>query len=268
VEGRGKYYEEAGTTRDMVQNHMFQLLCLIGMEAPASLRPDAIRDEKVKVLEALRPVPIDQVASTTVRGQYSQGVVGGRKVPGYKQEPDVAPDSHTETYVALQLFIDNWRWGGVPFYLRAAKRMPKRVTEIALQFREVPHHLFEQGVSPNALALRIQPDEGINLRFEAKSPGPKMRVHPVGMDFRYGTSFGQQPPEAYERLILDAILGDSTLFIRRDEVEASWRYIDALQKGWHEEASAAALPEYAAGGWGPTESDELLARGGRSWRRP
>ena len=268
VEGRGKYYEEAGTTRDMVQNHLFQLLCLIAMEAPASLRPDAIRDEKVKVLEALRPVPVDQVGSTTVRGQYTEGVVGGRKVPGYKQEPDVAADSRTETYVAMQLFIDNWRWGGVPFYLRAAKRMPKRVTEIAMQFREVPHHLFEQNVAPNALALRIQPDEGINLRFEAKSPGPKMRVHPVSMDFRYGTSFGQQPPEAYERLILDAILGDSTLFIRRDEVEASWRYIDVLEQGWREDASGAGLPEYAAGSWGPVESDELLARSGRKWRRP
>ena len=267
VEGRGNYYEEAGTTRDMVQNHMFQLLCLTAMEAPVSLRPDAIRDEKVKVLEALRPVSVEQVDATTVRGQYAEGVVGGRKVRGYKQEENVAPDSRTETYVAIQLFIDNWRWGGVPFYLRAAKRMPKRVTEIALQFREVPHRLFDQQVASNTLALRIQPDEGINLMVESKSPGPQMLVHPVSMDFRYGTSFGQQPPEAYERLILDAILGDSTLFIRRDEVEASWNYIDNLQRGWHQRPSSAGLPEYTAGSWGPAESDVLLARGGRTWRR-
>jgi glucose-6-phosphate 1-dehydrogenase len=268
IEGRGRYYEEAGTTRDMVQNHLFQLLCLLAMEPPASLRPDAIRDEKVKVLEALRPVPPEAVGSTTVRGQYADGVVGGERVPGYKQEPDVAADSRTETYVAVRMFIDNWRWAGVPFYLRAGKRMPKRVTEIALQFRDVPHRLFESTVAPNTLALRIQPDEGINLRVEAKSPGPKMRVHPVGMDFRYGTSFGQQPPEAYERLILDAILGDSTLFIRRDEVEASWRYIDALEQGWHGGGDRAALPEYAAGSWGPAEAQQLLARDGREWRRP
>jgi len=267
VEGSGNYYEEAGTTRDMVQNHMFQLLCLTAMEPPASLSPNAIRDEKVKVLEALRPVPVDRVDSTTVRGQYAEGVIGGRKVPGYKQEDDVAADSRTETYVAMQLFIDNWRWGGVPFYLRAAKRMPKRVTEIALQFREVPHRLFDQEVASNTLALRIQPDEGISLKVESKSPGPKMLVHPVNMEFRYGTSFGLEPPEAYERLILDAILGDSTLFIRRDEVEASWNYIDKLQQGWHERTSGGGLPEYTAGSWGPAESDVLLARGGRTWRR-
>jgi glucose-6-phosphate 1-dehydrogenase len=267
VEGRGSYYEEAGTTRDMVQNHMFQLLCLTAMEPPASLAPDAIRDEKVKVLEALRPVPLDQVNAGTVRGQYAEGVCGGKRVPGYKQEENVAADSSTETYVALRLFIDNWRWGGVPFYLRAAKRMPKRVTEIALQFREVPHRLFDQNVASNTLALRIQPDEGINLKVESKSPGPQMQIHPVNMEFRYGTSFGLEPPEAYERLILDAILGDSTLFIRRDEVEASWNYIDRLQQGWRERPAAEGLPEYTAGTWGPAESDVLLARSGRTWRR-
>ncbi len=267
VEGRGSYYEESGTTRDMVQNHMFQLLCLTAMEPPVSLDADAIRDEKVKVLKALRPVTRGQVDEHSVRGQYAEGVVGGRPVPGYKQEPDVSESSSTETYVALRLQIENWRWAGVPFYLRAGKRLPKRVTEIALRFRNVPHALFTQDSVPNTLALRIQPDEGITLKFDSKLPGPKPRIQPVTMDFRYGTSFGQQPPEAYERLILDAILGDSTLFIRRDEVEAAWTYIDRLMEGWHSSDRRPALPDYTAGTWGPAESDVLLARDGRTWRR-
>jgi glucose-6-phosphate 1-dehydrogenase len=266
VEGRGGYYEEAGTTRDMVQNHMFQLLCLTAMEPPVSLVADAIRDEKVKVLQALRPVPPEEVASSTVRAQYDGGVVGGEKVPGYLDEPDVAADSRTETYVALRMFVDNWRWAGVPFYLRAGKRMTKRVTEVALRFRAVPHHLFEQHSVPNTLALRIQPDEGITLKFETKVPGPKPRIQPVSMEFRYGTSFGQAPPGAYERLILDAILGDSTLFIRRDEVEASWGYIDNLMRQWRAEVSAP-LPRYTSGTWGPDESEALLRGDGRAWRR-
>lgn len=266
VEGRARYYEEAGATRDMVQNHMFQLLCLIGMEPPVSLRADAIRDEKVKVLEALRPVTPEQVDEVSVRAQYAEGVVAGERVSGYLSDPDVTRDSRTETYVAMQLFIDNWRWAGVPFYLRSGKRLTKRVTEIALQFKHVPHRLFQTDMKSNTLALRIQPDEGITLRFDAKEPGPKLAVNPVAMDFRYGTSFGQAPPEAYERLILDALLGDSTLFIRRDEVEASWRFIDRLQEGWHRHG-AGALPQYTAGTWGPGEADVLLARGGRTWRR-
>jgi glucose-6-phosphate 1-dehydrogenase len=266
VEGRGGYYEESGTTRDMLQNHMFQLLCLTAMEPPVSLRADAIRDEKVKVLEALRPLSPNDVAQATVRAQYATGVIDGARVSGYRAEPDVDPDSRTETYVALQAHVDNWRWGGVPFYLRAGKRLPKRVTEIALQFREVPHHLFDTRMAPNSLALRIQPDEGITLRFDSKVPGPKPRIQPVNMDFRYGTSFGLQPPEAYERLILDAILGDSTLFIRRDEVEAAWAYVDRLFSGWQETGDGP-LPEYTAGTWGPAESDVLMARSGRTWRR-
>ena len=265
VEGRGRYYEEAGTTRDMVQNHMFQLLCLTAMEPPVSLDADAIRDEKVKVLQSLRPVPAAEVTGSTVRAQYAPGVVAGEKVAGYLEESDVAADSRTETFMALRLHIDNWRWAGVPFYLRAGKRMPKRVTEVALRFRDVPHHLFEHDTPPNTLALRIQPDEGITLKFDSKAPGPKPRLQPVSMEFRYGTSFGQQPPEAYERLILDAILGDSTLFIRSDEVEASWRYIDALMAVWREEA--APLARHVAGTWGPTESDALLRLDGRAWRR-
>ena len=267
VEGRGAYYEESGTTRDMVQNHMFQLLCLTAMEPPVSLQADAIRDEKVKVLQALRQVEPARVAESTVLGQYADGVVDGRRVGGYKQEPAVAEDSRTETYVAIRLHVDNWRWAGVPFYLRAGKRLPKRVTEIALQFGEVPHRLFDQPMVANTLALRIQPDEGITLKFDSKVPGPKPRIQPVSMDFRYGTSFGLEPPEAYERLILDAMLGDSTLFIRRDEVEAAWTYIDNLQAGWHADGSNSPLPQYTAGGWGPTEADALLAASGRKWRR-
>jgi glucose-6-phosphate 1-dehydrogenase len=270
VEGRGAYYEEAGTIRDMVQNHMFQLLCLLGMEPPVSLEPDAIRDEKVKVLRALRKIPPARAIEETVRAQYGPGSAAGKKVPGYRGEPDVAKESRTETYVALRLFVDNWRWAGVPIYLRAGKRLPKRVTEIALQFKDVPHRLFHEGpddrLDSNVLAMRIQPDEGTTLKFESKVPGPNPQIQPVTMEFRYGTSFGQEPPEAYERLLLDAILGDSTLFIRRDEVEASWSFIDAIVEGWRA-AGNVPLPQYAAGSWGPAEGDDLVARDGRAWRR-
>jgi glucose-6-phosphate 1-dehydrogenase len=266
IEGRGRYYDQAGTTRDMVQNHLFQLLCLTAMEPPVSLAADAIRDEKVKVLQALRPVRPEQVVTSTVRAQYAAGVVNGRKVPGYLEEKDVARDSRTETYVAMKLFVDNWRWAGVPFYLRAGKRMTKRVTEIALRFHEVPHRLFEQGMAANTLALRIQPDEGITLKFETKVPGPKPRIQPVSMEFRYGTSFGQQPPDAYERLILDAILGDSTLFIRGDEVEAAWTHIDNLMEVWQADRDRA-LPQYTSGTWGPDAADALLRGDSRAWRR-
>jgi glucose-6-phosphate 1-dehydrogenase len=269
VEGRGSYYEEAGTTRDMVQNHLFQLLCLTTMEPPVSLDPDAIRDEKVKVLQALRPVSPDEVAQITVRGQYARGSIDGRPVEGYKEEPGVSPDSCTETYVGLGLFIDNWRWAGVPFYLRAGKRLAKRVTEVALQFRDVPHRLFRGNRPvPNTLVLRMQPDEGMCLNFDAKAPGASPQIRSVQMDFDYEASFGQDPPEAYERLILDAVLGDATLFIRRDEVQASWHFIDALQEGWQREGPGRPLPEYTAGTWGPAEADVLVARHGRTWRRP
>jgi glucose-6-phosphate 1-dehydrogenase len=265
VGGRGEYYERAGTTRDMMQNHIFQLLCLTAMEPPVSLEADAIRDEKVKVLQALRPVVAEQVRETSARGQYAAGTVDGESVLGYLEEEGVDPASRTETFVALQLHVDNWRWAGVPFYLRSGKRLPKRVSEIALHFRDVPHRLFDQDLEANTLALRIQPDEGITLHFDSKVPGSRPRIQPVSMEFRYGTSFGQEPPEAYERLILDAMLGDSTLFIRRDEVEASWRHIDALMDGWN--ADAEPLPAYVAGQWGPTEAEELLSRSGRRWRR-
>ncbi len=266
VEGRGGYYEESGTTRDMVQNHMFQLLCLTAMEPPVSLDADAIRDEKVKVLQALRPVGPEQVRESTIRAQYAGGTAGGKRVLGYKEEPNVAPDSHTETFVAIRLHVDNWRWAGVPFYLRAGKRLSKRVTEIALQFRDVPHRLFAGDLQPNTLTMRIQPDEGITLKIDSKVPGSKPEIRPVAMEFRYRTSFDDQPPEAYERLILDAILGDSTLFIRRDEVEAAWSYIDSLMTVWNSDRDRMALPEYESGSCGPAEADELLKRGGCGWR--
>ena len=269
VEGRGSYFEEAGIARDMLQNHMFQLLCLTAMEAPASLEPDKIRDEKVKVLQSLRPIESGKVRDITVRGQYASGVIGEDKVVGYVEEPGISPDSRTETYVAVEMQIDNWRWAGVPFYLRAGKRLNKRLTEIAMQFRDVPHRLFpDDPLPPNTLTLRIQPDEGISLKFDAKVPGTEPRVEPVRMQFMYGESFGQQPAEAYERLLLDAILGDSTLFIRRDEVEASWAWIDRLPEGWSSEDSSAPIPEYTAGTWGPAEAHVMLARSGRTWRRP
>lgn len=269
VEGRGSYFEEAGITRDMVQNHMFQLLCLTAMEPPVSLEADAIRTEKVKVLQALRPLTPEDVRDHTVRAQYGDGVSGGNAVTGYRQEPGVAPGSTTETYVALRLFIDNWRWSQVPFYLRAGKRLPKRLTEISLQFRDVPHHLFLQGAGgpvPNILTLRIQPDEGITLTFDAKKPGSATRIKPVSMDFAYEGSFERSTPEAYERLILDAMLGDSTLFIRRDEVEGSWAWIDRLLEGWNRDDGPPPA-EYTSGTWGPGEADVLMARGGRTWKR-
>ena len=266
VEGRAQYFEEAGITRDIVQNHAFQLVCLTAMEPPASLDPTAIRNEKVKVLHALRP-PTGG-ASSSVRGQYTAGVIDGHEVPGYREESGISPESRTETYVALSVHIDNWRWAGVPFYVRAGKRLPRRLTEVALRFRDVPHRLFKQDVPPeaNALILRIQPDEGIQLGFEVKVPGTSPKMKAVDMDFRYGQTFGAQPPEAYERLLLDAMLGDSTLFIRSDEVEAAWAYIDKLLESWAQ--SDQPLAEYTAGSWGPAEAEVMLARDGRTWRRP
>ena len=277
IEGRGTYFEEAGIVRDMVQNHVFQLLALTAMEPPAAFEADTVRDEKVKVLRALRPVDAANVEDFCVRGQYTRGAPLGREVPAYREERDVAPDSRVETFVALRLFVDNWRWAGVPFFLRVGKALPKKVTEIAIHFRAAPHRLFpdparDAGPSlawmdMNVLAIRIQPDEGVSLRFLTKVPGPEMVTHPVSMEFRYGTSFGAAPPEAYERLLLDALLGDGTLFTRDDEVEASWSWIGPLRQAW--EASPIAVPErYEAGTWGPPGADALVARSGRRWRRP
>ena len=267
VEGRGGYFDQAGTLRDMIQNHLFQIFSLIAMEPPASLDAGAVRDEKTKVMRAIRPIPPEQVDQFAVRGQYGSGAVNGSPVPGYREEPGVAPDSSIDTYAAVRLLVDNWRWAGVPFYLRSAKCMPKRVTEVAVQFREAPHLLFEdsQPLEPNALTLRIQPDEGITLRFGAKLPGQAFRIRAVNMDFRYGTSFGRKLPEAYERLLLDAMLGDSTLFARGDTVELCWELLTPILDAW--QAPAAHFPNYQAGSWGPKESGEFMAKEGRRWRR-
>jgi glucose-6-phosphate 1-dehydrogenase len=267
---RGDYFDAAGILRDMVENHMLQLLCLTAMEPPVAFDADAVRGEKVKVLRALRPLVGEAVATHTARGQYGPGWAQGEHVAGYREAPDVAPDSQTETYVALKVFVDNWRWAGVPFYLRAGKRLPKRVTEIAIQFKAIPYSLLtgspESDVAPNVLVLRLQPDEGISLRIGCKAPGPAVAVQPVKMEFLYGTAFGFEPPEAYERLLFDVLTGDSTLFTRRDEVEAAWRWITPVLDYWHR-APAPEFPNYAAGTWGPPEAQELIEADGRAWRR-
>ena len=270
VEGRGKFYEQTGVTRDIVENHLMQLLCLTAMEPPISLSADAVRDEKVKVLRSLRPLERRVVSETVVRGQYARGFVRGDEVPGYREEPDVAKDSTVETYVAMKVFVDNWRWGGVPFYVRAGKRLARRVTEIAIQFRGVPHPLFQTpdgGITPNVLAMRIQPDEGIAVRFTSKEPGQHTILRDVAMDFRYGAAFGSNTPEAYERLLLDAMRGEATLFTRRDEVEEQWAYMDHVFDAWRA-AGSVPPPAYPAGAWGPDAADDLLAKDGRRWRKP
>ena len=268
VEDRGGYFDSAGMARDMVQNHMLQLLALVAMEPPAIYSADAVRDEKVKVFTALREFPADP-SSVAVRGQYIDGSVGGQGVAGYHAETGVPDDSRTETFAAIRTWVDNWRWAGVPFYLRAGKRLPKRATTVSIHFRPAPHPLFRKSegieMRPNVLAIRIQPDEGISLRFESKIPGPSMRSHPVTMEFRHASSFGAEPPEAYERLLLDTMAGDATLFARRDEVEWAWRWLDPLLEAWAANGSPA---PYEAGTWGPDLADELIRRDGREWRRP
>jgi glucose-6-phosphate 1-dehydrogenase len=269
VEKRGSFYEEAGASRDFLQNHLMQLLALVAMEPPATFDADALRDEKVKVLRAIEPMTPERVAARVVRGQYGPGWVAGEPVPGYRDEPEVDPASETETYVAARLEIDDWRWAGVPFYLRAGKRLPKRATEIAIQFKEVPHALFKDSqVDPeaNLLALRIQPDEGILLRFAAKVPGLGVDVRSVNMDFTYGSAFSVDSPDAYETLILDALLGDAALFTRSDEVEKAWSIVTPIIEAWAE-APPPAFPDYEAGSWGPAAADDLLAAEGRRWLR-
>ena len=267
VEGRGGYYEESGALRDMVQNHLMQVLALVAMEPVASFRGDAVRDEKAKVFHAVKA--IDDVGRDTVRAQYSAGAIMGAMVPGYREEQGVAPDSRTETYTALKLEVENWRWSGVPFYLRVGKRLPKRATEVAITFKTAPLQLFRQmggdNPTPNLLVLRIQPDEGISLRFGAKVPGTRSDVRPVNMDFHYGSSFGVEPPEAYERLLLDAMLGDSTLFTRWDGVEAAWELLTPVLDAWADGASP--IKQYEAGSWGPDAARELIERDGREWHR-
>ncbi len=266
---RAGYYEEAGALRDMVQNHMLQVLCVTAMEPPWSMGADVIRDHKLEVLRCLRPIAGRDVEANAVRAQYVPGFLQGESVPGYRREEGVKPDSTTETYVALKLFIDNWRWAGVPFYLRTGKRLPKRATEIAVQLKPVPEILFNTNtgapLEPNVLALRIQPDEGLSLRITTKRPGPKVRIWPVRMDFRYDTTYGDQTPEAYERLLLDVMTGDATLFMRRDAVEAAWTWVTNILDAWKHSGSRW-LPEYPAGTWGPLEADRLIQADGRKWR--
>ncbi len=267
---RAGFYDEAGAVRDIVQNHALQVLALMAMEPPAWMSPKGIRDEKVKALEAVDLLSPDEVLTETVRGRYERGWVGGEEVPGYLEEPDVDPASRTETYVAMRLRVDNWRWAGVPFYLRTGKRLPKRVTEVALRFKRVPHLPFAPtqatDLGPNALVLRIQPDEGITLRFGAKVPGQDFEVRSVSMDFSYGAAFVEEPAEAYERLLHDALVGDPTLFIRTDEVERAWRIVQPLLDTWADDPTPPL--SYPAGSWGPDRSDQLLAEDGQEWRLP
>ena len=269
VERRGGYYETAGALRDMIQNHLMQLLTLTAMEPPAALDADSIRDEKVKVLRSIRPLAPEQVARSTVRAQYTAGTQNGKPCVSYRSEEKVSPDSSVETFAAVKLFIDNWRWQGVPFYLRSGKRLAKQGSEICIHFRPAPGVLFntpDRGatkVADNVLVLRVQPREGISLLINAKTPGSTTRIAPATLDFQYDAAFGSYSPEAYERLLLDAILGESTLFIRRDEVEGAWRIIDSIETAWqHNQPN---LTTYAPGSWGPQEATDLLARDGRHW---
>ncbi|MDB6020755.1 MAG: glucose-6-phosphate 1-dehydrogenase [Pedosphaera sp.] len=271
VGGRGGYYEEAGALRDMVQNHLLQVMSLVAMEPPVSLDAEPIRDEKVKLLKSIRALTPDAVAKQVVRGQYFAGTIDGKPVPGYRQEPKVKPDSNTETYAALKLFVDNWRWSGVPFYLRTGKYLPFSASEVRIQFKPTPNVLFAalcgNKLDPNALTLRLQPNEGISLRFNGKVPGTSTSVRPVRMSFSYNSEFGAYTPEAYERLLLEAMTGDATLFIRRDEVEAAWSIVDQIRKGW-EDKPLTNREFYAAGTWGPVAADDLLAQRGHVWRNP
>ena len=269
VEGRGAFYEETGASRDILQNHLLQLMTLVAMEPPSSFSADALRDQKVQVLRAITAPDLEHVKRSVVRGQYGAGWIGGEPAPGYREEPEVDPQSETETFVAGCFTIDDWRWSGVPFYLRAGKCMPKRATEIAIQFKEVPLRLFRESTgdpAPNVLAMRIQPDEGIMLRFAAKVPGLGLDVRAVNMDFAYGTSFAVDSPDAYETLILDALLGDASLFTRADEVEAAWSVVTPIINSWAD-MPAPHFPDYAAGTWGPEAATELIERDGRRWRR-
>src|SRR5919202_373593 len=264
VEHRGRFYEETGVVRDIVQNHLLQVMALVAMEPPARFDASSVRDEKDKLLRATRPMS----AERAVRGQYSSGHIAGQEVPGYGEEPDVPSDSTTATFVAAKMDIDNWRWAGTPFYIRTGKRLPKRVTEVAVQFRQVPHLPFAYDVAEyleaDSLVLRIQPDEGITLRFGAKVPSPTVRVRMVNTDFLYGSAFLNDLPEAYETLLLDVMRGDGTLFARQDSVERAWKICEPLLEQW--EVGAPEL--YEAGGWGPEAAEQLIVRDGRRWRRP
>lgn len=268
---RASYYEEAGVLRDMFQNHLLQLLSLTTMEPPSSFAADAVRDEKVKALRSIRRMTPMEARAASVVGQYGPGIIDGQRVPGYQKEPGVAPNSRVPTYAALRLMIDNWRWEGVPFFLRSGKGMAKRVTEIAVQFRRPPHLLFpvidDNEVAPNVLAIRVQPEEGISLRFVVKVPGVGMRMTPVNMVFSYSTAFGPSTHSAYETLLLDVMQGDATLFARADQVEEAWCVIDPVTAAW-EEGIPTGIPNYEAGSWGPGAADSLIARDNAEWRTP
>lgn len=269
IEHRAGYYEQAGALRDMFQNHLLQLLCLTAMEPPASFEADAVRDEKVKLIRSIRPIAPDEMDTCVVRGQYGAGVSDGQAVPGYRKEPGIRPDSMTETYAALKLFIDNWRWKGVRFYLRSGKRLARRAAEIAIEFKWVPHLLFKpltpHNIQPNILIFRIQPDEAIGIKFQVKRPGPKFGMDTVTMNFSYQGSFNLTIPEAYERLLLDCLIGDQMLFARHDWVEHSWSLITPILKHW-EKAPAPVFPNYNAGSEGPPQAYELTGQDRRQWR--
>jgi glucose-6-phosphate 1-dehydrogenase len=270
VGSRGGYYEQSGALRDMIQNHTMQLLALTAMEPPGSLDPEAVRDEKVKVLKAIQPLRLGPDGDVA-RAQYAAGLLGGRPARGYLEEEGIAPASATETYAAIRLSINNWRWQGVPFYLRSGKRMARRVTEIAIQFKRPPGTLFAEGdrfnLAPNTLAFQIQPDEGLNLVLNGKVPGLETRTQPVKMNFRYSATYGSNTPEAYERLVLDAMIGDGTLFIRGDEAETSWQLYTPVLEAWAA-AGRDGMDAYAAGSWGPALADALMLRPHHHWRKP
>ncbi|MCZ0903543.1 glucose-6-phosphate dehydrogenase, partial [Microcoleus sp. HI-ES] len=265
VEDRAGYYESSGALRDMLQNHLMQIFCLTAMEPPNSLDADSIRTEKMKVLQATRLADLNNLEFSAIRGQYSAGWMKGKPVPGYHDEPGVAPNSTTPTFVAMKFMIDNWRWQGVPFYLRTGKRLPKKVSENAIQFREVPLLIFQsaaQQTTPNVLTMRVHPNEGISLRFEAKMPGPDLRTRTVDMDFSYGSSFGVTSSDAYDRLLIDCMLGDQTLFTRSDEVEEAWRVVTPALMAWESSNDQDLVPKYEAGTWEPTEAELLINRDG------
>jgi len=267
VGSRGGYYQEAGALRDMIQNHLLQVMATIAMEPPAVFEPNAVRDERAKLLRSIKVMMPEEVAANAVPGQYGPARVGGEDVPGFRGEKGVDPEAQTDTYAAVTFFVENWRWAGVPFYIRSGKRLAKRVTDIAIQFNDAPHTVFETAArGPNLLILRIQPEEGISLRFLSKQPGSGMQLRPVSMDFNYGSSFGERSPTAYETLLLDAMSGDSTLYTRQDMVEASWKAVQPILDGWRE--SKFDFPNYDAGSWGPKAADEMLARRGHTWRNP
>ena len=269
VEHRAGYYEEAGVVRDMFQNHLLQLLTLTAMEPPVTSKADAVRDEKVTVLRAIRPVAAEEIAAYAVRGQYSTGQIDGHPVPGYREEEGVAPGSTTPTYAAMRMMVDNWRWHGVPFFLRSGKRLARRDTEIAIQFRAPPHLMFPlsggESIAPNVLTIQVQPDEGLSLAFEIKTPGAVMRMTEARMDFSYAEAFGRSDHDAYETLLLDCMAGDPTLFIRADATEAAWKVVDPVIAAWEHDRGM--IPPYPAGSWGPPEADALIASCGAVWRK-